>query len=58
MRKRILNVVAVLAVIIMVARDLRHEYQSRHTITAVLFFAAFYAIFWGYFYYCYKKYYD
>ena len=58
MQKRTLNIVAVLAVLAMIARDLWHEYQNKHSITGVLFFACAYGIFWGYFYYCYRKYND
>jgi len=58
MQKRIINVVATLALVIMIARDLRHEYQTSHSVGAVFFFAIFYSVFWGYFYYCYRKYND
>jgi hypothetical protein len=58
MPKKTINIVATLGVVIMVARDLWHEYQSRHSISAVLFFACFYGIFWGYCFYCYRKYND
>ena len=58
MQRRTINIVAALALVTMIARDLWHEYQSRHSIAGVLFSACFYGMFWGYCYYCYRKYND
>lgn len=58
MQNRTTKFLVVLGVLVMIARDLWREYQTRHSVTAVVFFACFYGVFWGYCYYCYRKYSD
>ena len=56
MQERTIKVIAMLALLAMVLHDLWREYQVGHSTGAVLYWAAFYTVFWGYVFYCYRKY--